>query len=448
MTFNVNKLNAYAVGTRARAFVTATPGIYVEGAITNTTSTSITLSVDTFAGVTAWTGWTFTVAGTVGATGAQGSSGVIGVTAPITNTGTSTSATIGIDQSNFALLNANNSFTGAQTLAPSTTNAVALSITPNGTGNQITGTNFSISSGGTITQGSSTNTFKVDSAFGQVSIRNGGANAGSLGVGTGNSTTSGVVVKGVSSQTADLLQTQNSAGTVLGGRNAVGQIYTGSTPATGQTVNLTSAAYVSATSATFTYAATTQNATIGQTVVIAGVTGGTYTGIWQIASVATVSAGVTYSFTVTGTGFTNVAGTGGTFKLSASGAFTALSGTTVPLVARATTSQTANLQEWQDSSGSIVANIQTGGGVRTVGQVQSYGLQYTNDGSTVAAFGAKSIQFGGGAASLGGGTGVIGITNATTVPTTNPTGGGILYVENGALKYRGSSGTVTVIAPA
>jgi hypothetical protein len=44
--------------------------------------------------------------------------------------------------------------------------------------------------------------------------------------------------------------------------------------------------------------------------------------------------------------------------------------------------------------------------------------------------------------------GVIGIGNAVTVPTGNPTGGGVLYVEAGALKYRGSSGTVTTIANA
>lgn len=35
----------------------------------------------------------------------------------------------------------------------------------------------------------------------------------------------------------------------------------------------------------------------------------------------------------------------------------------------------------------------------------------------------------------------------TTAPAT-PTGGGVMYVEAGALKYKGSSGTVTVIAPA
>jgi hypothetical protein len=49
---------------------------------------------------------------------------------------------------------------------------------------------------------------------------------------------------------------------------------------------------------------------------------------------------------------------------------------------------------------------------------------------------------------FGGGGGVVGIANAGTVPASNPTGGGVLYVEGGALKYRGSSGTVTTIANA
>lgn len=43
--------------------------------------------------------------------------------------------------------------------------------------------------------------------------------------------------------------------------------------------------------------------------------------------------------------------------------------------------------------------------------------------------------------------GVIGIANGTA-PTTSPAGMGQLYVEGGALKYRGSSGTVTTIAVA
>jgi len=50
--------------------------------------------------------------------------------------------------------------------------------------------------------------------------------------------------------------------------------------------------------------------------------------------------------------------------------------------------------------------------------------------------------------SYGGGDGIIMIGDANTVPGSNPSGGGVLYAESGALKYRGSSGTVTTIAAA
>lgn len=52
------------------------------------------------------------------------------------------------------------------------------------------------------------------------------------------------------------------------------------------------------------------------------------------------------------------------------------------------------------------------------------------------------------APTLGGGDGVMFIANAGTNPSTDPTSGGVLYVDAGALKYRGSSGTVTTIAAA
>jgi hypothetical protein len=42
---------------------------------------------------------------------------------------------------------------------------------------------------------------------------------------------------------------------------------------------------------------------------------------------------------------------------------------------------------------------------------------------------------------------VLGLANATA-PSTSPAGMGQLYVESGALKYRGSSGTITTIAAA
>lgn len=48
--------------------------------------------------------------------------------------------------------------------------------------------------------------------------------------------------------------------------------------------------------------------------------------------------------------------------------------------------------------------------------------------------------------SFGSGQRVIFVANASVVPSANPVGGGILYVDAGALKFRGSSGTVTTIA--
>ena len=49
---------------------------------------------------------------------------------------------------------------------------------------------------------------------------------------------------------------------------------------------------------------------------------------------------------------------------------------------------------------------------------------------------------------FGGGQGVIAIANASVAPSENPANGGVLYIEDGALKYRGSEGTITTIAPA
>ena len=58
-----------------------------------------------------------------------------------------------------------------------------------------------------------------------------------------------------------------------------------------------------------------------------------------------------------------------------------------------------------------------------------------------------NIAFGS-STSFGGGQGVLYIRNRTTAPSSDPSSGGILYVESGALMYRGSGGTVTTIAPA
>jgi hypothetical protein len=63
-------------------------------------------------------------------------------------------------------------------------------------------------------------------------------------------------------------------------------------------------------------------------------------------------------------------------------------------------------------------------------------------------FTGKNFSIGSVGGSYGGGVGCLFIPNATSAPSTNPSGGGILYVEAGALKYRGSSGTVSTPGPA
>lgn len=73
---------------------------------------------------------------------------------------------------------------------------------------------------------------------------------------------------------------------------------------------------------------------------------------------------------------------------------------------------------------------------------------YANTSNNVGSFHRPNIQFGSIKGNFGSGDGVIGIANATTVPSTNPANGGILYVRNGALYYRGGAGTVTLLAPA
>jgi hypothetical protein len=230
--------------------------------------------------------------GLTGATGSQGPSGVVSVTAPITNSGTSTSAVIGVDQSQFVIaqsqvtnlvtalgakanLAGGNTFTGVQTMTPAATTSQAL------------------------------------------------------------------IVKALASQTADLQQWQSSTGAIN--------------------------AYVTAF------------------------------GVIVSNSAAIFNAGTA---------------------------------TTRPLTIKGAASQTANLTEWQNSAGAAVATLTSGG--------QLYATMVYGQNMRISANNA----------SFGNGTGVVAFGNATTVPNTNPTNGGILYAEGGALKWRGSSGTITTIAVA
>ncbi|WJN62645.1 minor tail protein [Streptomyces phage phiScoe10] len=91
---------------------------------------------------------------------------------------------------------------------------------------------------------------------------------------------------------------------------------------------------------------------------------------------------------------------------------------------------TNNIMEWRNPTGGLSARIGANGNI--VGQ----GVAYFAGGVQV---GSTSTDFGGGAGAI------VGIDDATTVPTTNPTAGVILYSEGGALKYRKPDGTVVTV---
>ena len=130
---------------------------------------------------------------------------------------------------------------------------------------------------------------------------------------------------------------------------------------------------------------------------------------------------------------------------------------TIPLVIRAKASQTAALLSFEQKSststnrtaatvdGAWIDSTDASRKARLI--LTAYdtaareGLRIDTDGT-----GANISLFGAG--SFGGGRSVVFLPNAAVVPSTNPTGGGILYCESGALKYRGSSGTITTIAAA
>lgn len=93
----------------------------------------------------------------------------------------------------------------------------------------------------------------------------------------------------------------------------------------------------------------------------------------------------------------------------------------------------ADMVELKDSGGNLRFQVNNAGNLIT----RATTLISTNCqiGSTTAAV-------------SGGGNGCIGISNASTNPTGNPTGGGVLYASAGALFWLGTSGAATQIAAA
>jgi hypothetical protein len=94
---------------------------------------------------------------------------------------------------------------------------------------------------------------------------------------------------------------------------------------------------------------------------------------------------------------------------------------------------TNNGFEWKDTGGTITTRI--GGNGNLVAQGTAYAVAGVQFGATTAAFGGAA-------------GGVIGITNATTPPSSNPSGGAVLYADSGLVKVRQSNGTTVTVGTA
>jgi len=118
---------------------------------------------------------------------------------------------------------------------------------------------------------------------------------------------------------------------------------------------------------------------------------------------------------------------------------------------------TSGVSRWLFSSGGDIVNLAAGRVRNTGGSLANPAYSFSTDSDTgilLEASNSMTLAAGGGrvanfALNRNGSSGPsVFIENLTAAPTTNPAGGGILYCEGGALKYRGSAGTVTTIAAA
>jgi hypothetical protein len=266
--------------------------------------------------------------------------------------------------------------------------------------------------------------------FGGAPISNSNSQAAGISAYADSTTVTPIVVQGTASQSANLQEWQTSDGSVVGAINNVGGFSTTNRLAVGFSgVVLGTKAIVQPGVATDVGAiirgATSQSADLQQWQSWDGTTASTVAYISSAGSGyfgGNVSAGI-------------VGGLGARLNVQPGGA------SVVAAIIRGAASQSANLTEWQDSSGNILSAITSTGLILASNGIRVTGIQGTDSLTAINLSTGRNVQLAGNTSSHGGGSGIVGITNATVVPSSNPTGGGVLYVDTGALKYRGTSGS-------
>jgi hypothetical protein len=337
--------------------------------------------------------------GLTGPTGPTGPTGVVAATSPITLA----AGTVAFDQSannttndtRYARLGAANAFTVGNHTITTQADATKGLILRGFSGTQSANL-FEVQTSASVVQSG----FE---AFGRLFVRSGAAfGTASASIGIGNAAHIGAIVRGAASQTANLQEWQNSAGTAQSWINSAGSFLVNGgsyIENTGRTfINSSSAAYIpltvrGTTSQTgnlqewqnsagtvlshITSGGLFRTSTVGNAIgsLTGGSTWGGFVPVLEIRANNTANSGLNIftntspiirAFDSSGNsrGAWNndgsiVVGPSNT-KLGTLSVYVDAS-TTVGQIVRGAASQTANLQEWQDSAGSVLAKVTSSG---------------------------------------------------------------------------------------
>lgn len=216
--------------------------------------------------------------------------------------------------------------------------------------------------------GTAANYFAGQTTVGSTSLTLGsGSVAQQFGVVSTAAANVGAVIRGAASQTGDLTQWQDSAGTVLARVDSAGKVGIGSAPSYPLHVSTTSASAVLIAETDNAISPTTNAPTL--TIQNLSNTTNAWSGINYVDAAGSVAIGTHVQYTDQTNHYGSYSiysrGTDGyfeRFKIASNGGITTTgAAATVALIAKGAASQTANLQEWQNSGATVLTAVNASG---------------------------------------------------------------------------------------
>ena len=235
------------------------------------------------------------------------------------------------------------------------------------------------------------NQYGGSTVFGSATaIQSSSANA-KVSISTVSAATPGLIVKAVSSQTANLIEWQNSSGSTLGSINSEGSITSANRIISPGDFEARGNSFYGGPSFNVATLNVNTRATTQMGIVVRGVASQT-TNLqeWQ-NSAGTVLSSITSSGLINTTIGLNANALyigNGYLGANIQAAFSSSSASYVPIVIRGAASQTANLQEWQDSAGNVLLNVDA---PNTLGAGVGAFLRFTSGGVGGIKWGGNTI---------------------------------------------------------